>query len=474
MSRAFVLAGFVVACGDPDSPAPEGSPATADTGVIAPPPLPTAETAGDTGQLISDPTGSVTVRLSTPLRDAPAQLMVADREGEHLTTSSTNERELRLDDVPIGGFVTQRIETPSGAVRLVTFGQVQDGDVLHFPGFDDPGEAMLGGYELELTDEPPPDWSFAVIESTCASRAVLEIPYFTSAGLDARCLRGNTVDAFAVASSVTLQPLAIASVIGAPLEGSPPNLSGIVALGDWSTDFGTVSGQYTHAGEPGSVTIRTEALRGSRAAPRGLIKSGPVSDGTVIEIATPVDPLFHDEFQILLELVPDDSPTSRELVLAGRSFPPPGNPGIVALGEDVLPPVPPDWALDQSDRLSLALPLPPEWSCDNDLPDVVEVTAEGGNGSWTFYGPWRGSTTFPNLDPALDLRPKGGFPEVAVAVHATPRTWDDLRQSPVLSQGPQAWLSEASLEGVVCTNRRETWVTSRDATLRRRGDAGRG
>ncbi|MEO0605654.1 MAG: hypothetical protein AAF211_29750, partial [Myxococcota bacterium] len=141
--------------------------------------------------------------------------------------------------------------------------------------------------------------------------------------------------------------------------------------------------------------------------------------------------------------------------IAGRDLPSVDSIDDLTVRRGDLPPTPLGWTFEQDEDLIWTLPLPPDWSCDGEGPDLVQIDLRAGDDRWTWVGPWASSVTLPGiLDPAIDPRPPEGFIIGEAAVHGTPFDAASLRTSPVLAQGPQAWLSASGQAGRVCTSRK--------------------
>ncbi|MEO0605683.1 MAG: hypothetical protein AAF211_29895, partial [Myxococcota bacterium] len=282
MMRAswIVLAGLV-ACGSREPADVDVAPEPIETG-RAPVPRPASPTESvvDTGIV---PTGIVTVVTGSPRAVDEVRLAVANADGQNLVTFATRQSRIDLPGVPRGGSITQVLETASGARRWFTIADVHEGDVLTFPG-DAAAAAPTGRYTLELGSEPADPISFVEIETTCESLWALGLPFAAEVDLDETCLAGSTVDAIAFAFSLLFEPVAFAFVVGAPLDGTVPTLSGTVELGPWTSSFGRVAAEYRHTGSAADVRVQTALRRSGVSMPRGLVFAQRLENGRSIVV----------------------------------------------------------------------------------------------------------------------------------------------------------------------------------------------
>jgi len=434
----------------PDDDTPTTETGSADTGPTTP------ISTGETGTTPTEPLAEVTLKLGGNRRTSDVRVFVSAPSGAFLRTETTSSPEIVIDEVPVGAFVTEARDTPDGW-RLTTVADVQDGDVITFP--DHRPDESVGSYTLLVLSEPSVPYAFWELQANCLKEDNAVFPVIAEVEASEGCLPGTTVDAFAWAYSATLQPLAIAYAAAAPLEGAPPDLSGSVTLGDWNSEYAQVEVRYQHTGDPARLTMAVDARRGGVSAPVGFEKSQTVSDAQEVLLATPIDAAFHDEFQIRLAARPSDvDDRFTEVVLADRSLPSTQKITTVTVGTSDLPPVVDAWSIG-ADKKTVMVPLPLAWECQSRSANLAEVRLSTASGTpvpsqWTYYGPHASQVTLPDLDPAAtDAVPAGGFANVDVRVRSVAGGFDDLRQSPVLTEGPGAWLSAGGQSGRVCTAR---------------------
>jgi len=461
----WTVLGMLAACGSADEQPPPDPAPTADTAAAT-----TTGSRDETGRDTAGPpatadtgaastwqpaVGTVEVRLSADRQAPDARLLVSNLDGSFVRAESTTAGTLVLSDVPVGGTITEVVETRQG-VRLTTLADIADGDVLHFPGHASHPEPVLGTYTLEVPQAPAVPFVIWELEASCFVTANQPLPFTTTVELRPACHAGSEVAVFARALSATLEPVAIATGASA-LGGAPPALSGSVTLGAWQTDETAHVGRYTHRGPDVRIEVRANARRNGRTLPQGLPLFTTVSDGEVAQARTGVDPGFHDEVQIRYVRSPAAGGPATELLVSDRALPAAGATATVTVDELEFPPAPDRWSFD-AEAMTVSTPMPFGWRCRDRPPRVLQidltylVAGLANPVRWRWVGRYEPFVALPDLEPTDAPRPDGGFATVEVRVHGGEVDIDALRQRPELTGSPEAWLS-GSGPGRICSHR---------------------